>query len=218
MKKRLFLFAILLLSQISFAQSIFYPYYLTKNSDITDVLLFNMFYNNMINAQRRAVKPLNYHHGYVVANKNDTLRGNIRLRQDDDISIIIKRSGLNIDTLIRVSDTKLVRLFDTDSLLNNQSYTDYVRIGKNKNDLWRQVYKGDFEIYDELYSSNENPGKIGDYIVVKENEATKTIAGFWTISPKRNMVEYVNQKYDKNFKANNFNSKVEIINWLKLNG
>lgn len=217
MKKHILLLAIIFLSQINFAQSVFYPYYFTNSNNITDALLFSVYYD-LFNPRHKAVKPLNYHHGFVIDNKNDTLNGNIRLRHEDDISMIIKRDGLNIDTLIRVSDVKLVRLFDTDSLLNNQVYTDYVRIGKNKHDLWRQVYKGNFEIYDELYSSNENPGKVGDYLVVKENNTIKTIAGFWTISPTRNMIEYVNQKYDKSFKPNTFRNSIEVINWLKRNG
>ena len=192
MKKRVFLLPIILLSQISFGQAIAPAS--STSSALTNLLLLSMLCNN--NAQPKVVKPLNYHSGFVVANKNDTLRGNIRLRNADDISLITKRLGLNIDTAIRVCDVKFVRLFDTDSLLNNQSYTDYIRTEKDKNYLWRQVYKGNFEIYDDVYESNECPGKIGEYLMVKENNTTKIISGFWAMSPKRNMIEYVNQKYD----------------------
>jgi hypothetical protein len=216
MKKQVFFLAVIFLIKIGYGQ-IIKPNCNTQNDRITNALLFSIYYNNLLNVQHNVAKPLNYHHGFIVANNNDTIIGNIRLRDEDDISLIYKRAGLNIDTTIHVADIKNVRLFDADSLLNNHTYTDYVRIGKNKHELWRQVYKGNFEIYDEVYAANERPGKIGDYLMVKENDIIKYISGFWTINPKRNMIDYINQKYDKKLKPNNFNSMVEVITWLKLN-
>jgi hypothetical protein len=209
--------AALFLSLNSFAQ-LFKSGTPATNNYTTNALLYSLCYANLYSNNEPSHKPLAYHPGYTITGSNDTLWGNICLKEEDRISLVFKRNALNLDTTLRVCDVTMVRLFAADSLLNNQVYTDYVKLNNDKHCLWRQVYKGSFEIYDDLYASNERPGKTGDYLVVKEQDASKTIAGFWAISPKKNMIDYVNSRYSKNFNRRDFASVVDVINWLKMNG
>ncbi len=217
MKTFLSFSAVLFLSVNSFAQ-LFKPGTPATHCTTNNALLYTLCYTNLYNTTEPSHKPLAYHPGYAITANNDTLWGNICLKEEDRISLVFKRNTLNFDTTIKVCDVNMVRLFAADSLLNNQVYTDYVKLNNDKHCLWRQVYKGSFEIYDDLYASNERPGKTGDYLVVKEQEGSKTIAGFWAISPKKNMIEYVNSRYSKSFNQRDFASVVDVINWLKLNG
>jgi hypothetical protein len=210
--KNLFFIAAFIISANSFAQL-----FKTANSTAAN----NLLLYSLCLAQNDTPEPkkqLSYHSGVAVTSSGDTLKGNICLKEQSRISIVTKRNALNIDTLIDVENVILVRLFDADSLLNNQSYTDYIKFEGDNHYLWRQVYKGNFELYDDLYASNESPGKTGDFLMVKENGKSKTVSGFWTTSPKKKMIEYVNTRYSKDFTKKDFASVVDIINWLKLNG
>lgn len=215
--KTLYIFsATLFLSLNGFAQ-LFKSGATANNCATNNALLYSLCYTNLYNNNESNYKPLAYHPGYTITSNNDTLWGNICLKEEDRISLVFKRNTLNVDTTVKVCDVTMVRLFAADSLLNNQVYTDYVKLN-DKHCLWRQVYKGSFEIYDDLYASNERPGKTGEYLIIKEQDGPKTIAGFWAISPKKNMIDYVNTRYSKNFNRKDFARVVDVINWLKING
>jgi hypothetical protein len=216
MKKLCIFSATLLLSVNTFAQLFKSGNAATLNSN--NLLLYSLCLSLLDDSNNQpSVKPLAYHSGYAITNSNDTLKGNICLRTRE-ISLIAKRNTINVDTIIEICDINSVRLFAADSLLNNKPYTDYIKLKDDKHYLWRQVYKGSFEIYDDLYASNERPGKTGEFFMVKENDTPRIISGFWAISPKKNVINYVNERYSKNFSKKDFNEVTDIINWLKING
>ena len=165
----------------------------------------------------KPVKPLQYHNGFLLTQNNDTIRGKVKMTAKINNAVTLKRNA-KTDTIIKIANINQIRLFDRDSLLISNSFTDYIKIPDNPNKLFRQIYNGAFQVFDELHSSNENIGAVGNQIIIRDNKQFKEITGFWTVDSKKNILEYINVRYSKNFTKKDFKRKADIIKWLQSNG
>lgn len=154
--------------------------------------------------------------GFVVLNSSDTLKGEIQLgkRQKSKDGLSIKTNGGK--QFIAYSELSLVRLFAADSKMTSRNYTDFMRIN-SKARIWRKVGEGNIEVFDDLPLTDERPGKYGSEIVVKENGCYKNLWNFWSGSTKADVVNYINDKYQQNFRKRDFTLK-EAINYLVEKG
>ena len=165
----------------------------------------------------KPTKPLQYHNGFLLTIKQDSIKGKIKMTAKVANAVTIKRNQ-KPDTVIKYAYINQVRLFDRDSSLIDTAFTDYIKIPENHNKLFRQIYNGKFQMLDELRSSNENIGAVGNEIIIRDNQQFKEITGFWTTDSKKSILEYINARYSKNFTKNDFKRKSDIIRWLQNNG
>ncbi len=164
----------------------------------------------------KPAKILQYHNGFLLTTMNDSIKGEIKMTAKVSDAVTIKRNQ-KPDTVIKFSNINQVRLFDRDSTLINTAFTDYIKIPDNPNRLFRQIYNGKFQMLDELRSSNENIGAVGNEIIIRDNQQFKEITGFWTIDSKKSILEYINVRYSKSFTKTDFKRKSDIIKWLQNN-
>lgn len=167
--------------------------------------------------ESKSIKPLQFHNGFLITVKNDTIKGKIKMTAKTKNAVIVKRNQ-KPDTVIKFENITQVRLYAYDSSLTTNSFTDYIKIPCCSKRLFRQIYNGKFQMFDELLYSNENIGMVGNEIIIKDNKQFKGITGFWTVNSKKSIIEYINIRYSKNFNKKDFKSKADIIKWLQTNG
>lgn len=155
------------------------------------------------------------HNGFAVLTGGDSLKGLIKLKQysNSHKGIVLTRSSA--DTFILYKDLQKVRLYDYDSSLLIDGYTDFVRLNE-KEQLWRQLSRGSTEFFDELPYTNEKNGATGSEIVVRENGTVTSLFNFWSSSTKKDVVDYINKRFGQHFKKRNFRSTLDAIQYVLI--
>lgn len=178
-----------------------------------------------------------FHNGLIVIN-TDTIKGQIKISGgrvfffNDSVEKCIKIKNKTVvrkvalvllfpfvnkdpkKNHIKANKITFVRLFAADTLITKNGYMDFIHIGKFPS-LYRRIYSGSVEIFDNNYCTDEYPGYIEDGLVVMDNG--KIIPSSSSRSPKKYLVNCLNKKFNKDFKTSDFKRRIDIIYWLKHN-
>ncbi|MEO6304414.1 MAG: hypothetical protein ABIP51_14710 [Bacteroidia bacterium] len=176
-----------------------------------------------------------FHNGLIVINA-DTIKGQIKIGGggvfffNDSVEKCIKKNKpfirkvasvvffpfINKDpkkNYIKAKKITFVRLYAADSLITKNGYMDFIHIGKSPS-LSRRIYSGSVEIFDNNYCTDEYPGYIEDGLVVLDSGKIITA---YNSAPKKYLVNYINKKFNKDFKTSDFKRRIDVIYWLKRN-
>jgi hypothetical protein len=154
------------------------------------------------------------HDGFIVTNSNDTLKGLVQL--NIPTTKTVKLYTPNKDSIINISTISMIRINNYDSSFAQTNYTDFVRFKKNPFVLYRKIFSGSFELYDNCNYVNEKISTIGsEFIVTKFNKPDVKINP--PFSAKRELIDFINLHYHKQFKKSDFPRKVDVIKWLQKN-
>ncbi len=154
------------------------------------------------------------HDGFIITNSNDTLKGLVRLNTPTLKTVKLYTSKK--DSVIDISTISMIRMHNADSTFAQTNYTDFVHFKKSPYTLYRKVFTGSFELYDNCNYVNEKIGAIGsEFIVTKFNKPPLEITP--TFGAKRELVDFINLHYHKQFKKSDFPKKVDVIKWLQKN-
>lgn len=165
-------------------------------------------------------QKLTWHQGFIIKDNQDTLKGFVKLSAKKNLNNILFVSDTLINPqLIEVENVSLVKLFDADTTISNQTYTEYVKLGNNKKGLWRKIIAGkNISIYDNKRVCNEIPRYFStDYLLIVQNNKEQYVMNFWDTSPKKALIKKVNIFYGTRFTTKDFKNTQDIINWLKRN-
>lgn len=177
-----------------------------------------------------------FHNGLIIIN-TDTIKGQIKIVGkrvhffNDSVEKCIKIKNKTLirkvalvlffpfvskdpkKNFIKTAKVTSVRIFSADTLITKHSYMDFIHIDNSKS-LYRKIYSGSIEIYDDNYCTDEYPGYIEDRLVVVDNG---TIIPPSNSSPKKHLVTCINKKFNKDLKASDFKQRIDVIRWLKGN-
>lgn len=175
-----------------------------------------------------------FHNGLIVINA-DTIKGQIKIAgggvffYNDSVEKLIKAKNKSLirkvasfllftsndpkKNYIKSKKITFVRLFAADTMITKKGFMDFIHIGKSLS-FYRKIYSGSLEIYDINYCTDEYPGYIENGLAVLDNGK---IIEPSSISAKKYLVESINNKFNKGFKASDFKRRLDVINWLKQN-
>jgi hypothetical protein len=154
---------------------------------------------------------MNHYNGFVVTTTNDTIQGIIILNHPKN-----KAKAIDIETSgathsISSSTIKLVRIQEVDTTIIKTPYTDFYFF---ENKMYRLLADGYFKVFDNLSYVKEKIGSLGNEIYIMENAMMINTFNFWTANTKRDLLKYVNKRFNKKFKASDFANSVELINYI----
>ncbi len=177
-----------------------------------------------------------FHNGLIVIN-TDTIKGQIKIGSrkvlffNDSVENCIKIKNKPFirklalvllfpfvskdpkKNYIKTKQITSIRLFAADTLITKSGHMDFVRIEKFPY-LYRRIYSGSVEIFDNNYCTDEYPGYIEDGLVVLDNGK---IIPSSNSSPKKHLVNCINKKFNMDFKTSDFKRRIDVIYWLKRN-
>ena len=151
---------------------------------------------------------VHYYEGQVHLKDNRVLSGSISLNHvhNSKYSVLLRQNeGC---TFITNEDIETVVLFQ--NVKDQQAETRFVAIdGKDK--LFREIFKKDDD--NAIYDSLEKPfdGRIMSGIYIKDNGNLTSIYNFWSSGPKKDLINYINERDDKKYKRRDFKSLEELF-------
>ncbi len=151
--------------------------------------------------------------GIIFLKNGDKIEGQIKFRKN---TVMIRTQDDNNFRIVQQATQ--VRLYEVDTNLIEQDYTDYFHLGIGKKLAWyRQLVSGKVSLFDQTTYCNEIPNYVNfNKIILKQDSTYKNIINFWTTSYKTDLVKSLNQLFSKNFKNTDFKSKTDIIRQFRF--
>ncbi|MBV7270462.1 hypothetical protein [Winogradskyella luteola] len=149
-----------------------------------------------------------FYNGEIHLKTNETLKGRISLNHinDDQYAVLLKTDKGHI--YVSNKDVNSVILFDENK--GKILETKFVSFdGHDK--LFRELYIKDDET--AIYDSMEKPfdNKIMSGVYVLEDDELKYIYNFWSSGPKKDIINYINERDDSNYKRRDFKSLNDLF-------
>lgn len=165
--------------------TLFHPIYQSNEVD------YNPFYKGVIHKKDGSV--LN---GKISLNYNENTENSTIIKQNDDWEYILN------------ADIDYVVLYN-----NEQSETLFYAI-RDKDILYREIFKKDDKTV--VYDSSNKPFEhtLIAPVFVKENEVLVNTFDFWTSGPKKDLVNYINERDGKKYKNRDFKSLEDLFEKL----
>lgn len=154
------------------------------------------------------------HSGVVFVDNGNKIEGLIKFRRNGNVTVKSENdSGFKV-----VQNSVQIRLFQTDTSLLSQKYTDYYYLKVGKRYAWyRQLVDGKISLYDQTTYCNEVPNYINfSKIVVKRDSTYENIINFWSTSYKSDLVKGLNISFGTTYKNKDFKNKIDVIKKYRL--
>ncbi|WP_458626252.1 hypothetical protein [Winogradskyella sp. PC D3.3] len=160
---------------------------------------------NLLNQQLFFYSNLDYDFfdGEITMKTNETISGRVSLNHIDNQQYAVILQTADGCTYIPNEDISSVTLFDIDK--GEIVATKFVAL-KGYDKLFRELYikDADTAIYDLLETPYDS--KIIDNLYIKENNTLVRIDDFWTSGPKKDLINYINNRDFTNYKRKDFKS------------
>lgn len=163
-----------------------------ENLDLFNQQLF--FYSNL---------DYDFYDGEITMKNNEIINGILSLNHIDNEQYAVILSTDDGCIYIPNEDVSSVTLFEIDK--GKTTATKFVAIeGYDK--LFRELYikNENYAIYDLLEVPYDS--KIINDVYIKENNTLVSIDNFWTSGPKKDLINYINERDNTDFKRKDFKS------------
>jgi hypothetical protein len=188
-------------------------------------ILVIVLFANSANAQFYGHPPFYFKTpiGYQKSNKvyegvifveGKEIAGLVKFRRTQKVWIKTKADN----NFVEVKNVTMVRLFQTDTNLLSQSYTEYryLKIGK-KYQWYRQIVNGKVSLFDQTTYCDEVPNYVNfSKMVIKQDTLYESINDFWSSSYKADLVKSLNRVFYTNYTNKDFKTKREVIDKFRL--
>jgi hypothetical protein len=167
----------------------------------------------MLTAKKKEEKVKKVHDGIVFLEDGGEIKGAVKFSQNGKVKVKTE----NNSTFTVVENAIKVRLFEADTNLIPQNYTDYFYLKIEKTPKWyRQVVDGKVSLYDQTTYCNEVPNyfNIKD-LVIRQGDAYESTFNFWSTSYKADLVKAMNRVFNTNFRTKDFKTKKELIDTFR---
>jgi hypothetical protein len=201
------------------------------------VLLISAFFlSDLYGSPPKGEDPATaFYEGFLILKTStDTLRGLIQMGSPKYGKKFVVLKQQDKSSPIEKTSVSLIRLYYSDKSDNSQKFTDFKPIDFDKNVLWRSLGAGKAEVYDdELFPDTKRyylGSSLGDLsganifnlIVVNKEGIVRVPSSVvnWGVPKKRNhfLLEFINNRYKKNFGKNDFASNGDMIRYIIANG
>src|ERR1019366_3512548 len=135
-----------------------------------------------------------------------------------DIGILLKAADEQTQSFISFNEIEYVRINVNDKSLPVNGYVEFSRIDTTC-DIWRKIADDKAKVYDNLFVSNEEIGKIGDRFRIAANDKVYSIyrySGLRTLKGK--FKHFINNRYKVHFKKKDFPSTSDMIKYIAQRG
>ncbi len=152
--------------------------------------------------------------GMIFMKNGNTLEGYIKLNTTNKVMISVHKDS----AFQTFQDVTQVRLYEADTNLISQNYTDYFYIGINNRFSWyRKLIQGNIALLDNTVYCNEIPNYVNfNKILLQRDSTYKNIISFWTWSYKTDLVRSLNTTFSTSFKNKDFKTKTDVIHQFRL--
>jgi hypothetical protein len=152
--------------------------------------------------------------GFAVTVKNDTLKGYFLLDYYKGVVFQKEQTSMDQSSNSILDNRSLKSIFLELRGLDNSganNFTEYVYLPEYGR-IFRKIYSGTNDYYDENKSRRTPERVIGD-IVVLQKGTTKSIAHISTRdkSPKKSLVDFLNKTWQMSFSYKDFRTTIEVI-------
>ncbi|WP_299116742.1 hypothetical protein [uncultured Winogradskyella sp.] len=152
-----------------------------------------------------------FYNGEVHLKTNETLKGRISLNHinDNQYAVLLKTDQGH--TYISNEDVNSVILFNNGKhQISETKFVAFDGYGK----LFRELYKKDDEtaIYDSMEKPFDNRIMSGVYVL--EDNNLMSIYNFWSSGPKKDIINYINDRDSSNYKRKDFESLNDLFSML----
>ncbi|MDG5491753.1 hypothetical protein [Psychroserpens sp. SPM9] len=147
--------------------------------------------------------------GEIHLKTEEVLKGDIsvnRINEHQKYAAIIRIEN----ECFYIANTKIKEVYLYERIDKRDTKTKFVTInGHHK--LFREVYKKDTETI--VYDLMDKPfdGKILNDVHIMENGNLLSIFNFWTSGPKKDLINYLNKRDNKNYKRRDFKSLEQLF-------
>jgi hypothetical protein len=158
---------------------------------------------------------LKKHKGEIILANGDTVYGFVKL--NDGIfelrGLSYQKDKLSLHKSISYNAVKSVTIYDADTSLLLNSVTCFYNLHAD-NHLWRILYNGSFRLYDDVSYVNEDPGKMGDDLVLEDQSGVNTISTWWRMFAWSDLLHFINNRYNTKLRWRDFKSSKNMFRYI----
>ncbi|WP_299335537.1 hypothetical protein [uncultured Psychroserpens sp.] len=198
---------------------------ITKTLHKTCILLVILSFSNLVEAQNTEQQILQTNLltlQFLEANNNDSkfYDGEIYLKNQDTLRGSISLNHAKAKTYAAILSTD-----DGYEYISNQEIESVVLYGEYRDQalssrfvplkdhelLYREVYKKDE--HTAIYDGSTNPfrGILVGRVLVKDHNTIEDIFNFWASGPKKDLINYINKRDNKNYKRRDFKTIEDLF-------
>lgn len=157
---------------------------------------------------------LKYHEGTVLLKNHDSLSGKIILENPYNfkngiwINLKTQTKKRNSEHFIPIDSVNRIIIMVSDTSVVHGQHTVFYKSDKS---LFRIIFDSDsLTISDRTRITNESPGFVSDFIRIHDKKNNR----LYVLNGKKELTEFINRHFNKNFNVNDFKRKKDAIRYI----